>query len=63
MQYYESPHSTRAANETQRRVEVPKLCSEDRKGSATSTKGIRGNISGMANVKFVFLIKSNNVLL
>jgi hypothetical protein len=33
---------------------VPKVCSEDPKGSATSSKGIRGYISVMATLKFTY---------
>ena len=43
---------------------VPKLCSADPKGSATSSQGIRGYISVMVTLKFTYFFNSkNNVLL
>jgi hypothetical protein len=33
---------------------VTKMCSTDPKGSANSSQGIRGNISVMAALKFIF---------
>jgi len=43
---------------------VPKLCSADPKGSATSSKDIRGHISVLAALKFTyFLVLIKGVML
>jgi hypothetical protein len=39
------------------KAEVPKLCSADPKGSATSSQGMRGYISVLASLKFDGLLE------
>ena len=45
------------------RVVVPKLCSADPKGSATSSQGIRGYIFVMTTLKITYTVITRMVLL